>query len=299
MAELTMKRILAAVDLGSQSEDVLSWARWLAKLFGAEVDVVHAVTFDLPPYFTESETNKLAAELKKQRGAIGKRIKHLAARVLGQAPFSVTVREGLALEVIRAVTQETKPDLLVIGSHRHSRLRRMLLGSVAENLFREAPCPTLVVKSSLPAGGVNRILCPVNFSEVAADCARYASAVAERADGDLFLLQAIEQGDTDLSGAQDRLCQWHREGGVVHAQVAEIVRRGDPVKETVTEAQRNGVNLIMVGAQHRRMLDFLTIGRTTEQIVRLSPISVLVVPANASQERQATVQTPAVAPSRT
>jgi nucleotide-binding universal stress UspA family protein len=285
MAKVTMKRILAAIDLGSQSEDVLGWARWLANLFGAEVGVVHAVTFDLPPYFTESETKKFAAQLKKQRGAIGKRIQHLAARVLGEVPFSVTVREGLALEVIRAVTQETKPDLLVIGSHRHSRLQRMLLGSVAENLFREAPCPTLVVKSGLPEGGVSSILCPVNFSEVAADCARYASAVAEQAGVDLFLLQAIEQGDADLRGAQDRLCQWRHQGGTVHAQVAEIVRRGDPVQETVTEARRNGVNLIVVGAQHRKLLDFLTIGRTTEQIVRLSPISVLVVPAGISPGR--------------
>jgi nucleotide-binding universal stress UspA family protein len=284
MAELTVSRILAAIDLGLQSEDVLGWARWAAKLFRAEVEVVHALTLELPPYFTEAATRTLAAQLKKRRGAIGKRVRQLAARVLGDVPFSVEVREGLALDVIRTVAQETKPALLIIGSHGHSRLRRMLLGSVAENLFREAPGPTLVVKSKLPEGGVGSILCPVNFSEVALDCARYASAIAERAGVDLLLLQAVEQGNGDLERVQDRLCRWHREGGALHARVAEIVRRGDPTKETVTEAQRNGVNLIVVGAQHRKLLDFLTIGRTTEHIVRLSPISVLVVPAGPGEQ---------------
>lgn len=295
MAELRMTRILAAIDLGLQSEDVLSWATWFAKLFGARVEIVHAVTLDLPPYFTEAETKTLAAQLKRQRGAIGKRIKQLATRVLGDVPFSVIVREGLALEVIRAVVEETHPDLLVIGSHGHSRLQRMLLGLVAENLFRESTCATLVVKSKLPEPGVSGILCPVNFSEVALDCARYSSTIAERAGADLFLLQATEETDADFSGAQDRLCQWHREAGVVHAQVAEIVRRGDPVKETVTEAQRHGIGLIAVGAQHRRLMDFLTIGRTTERIVRISPISVLVIPAGAGQEHQEKVTTQVVA----
>jgi nucleotide-binding universal stress UspA family protein len=295
MAEFRMTSILAAVDLGSQSEDVLSWARWFAKLFCAKIEIVHALWLDLPPYFTEAETKPLAAQLKRQRGAIGKRIKELAARMLGDVPFSVTVHEGPALEVIRAVAQERHPDLLVIGSHGHSRLQRMLLGSVAENLFREAPCPTLVVKSKPPGDGVKGVLCPINFSEVAMDCARYSSAIAERAGADLFLLQASEETDTDVSGAKDRLCQWHREAGVMHAQVAEIVRHGDPVKETVTEAQRHGIDLITIGVQHRRLMDFLTVGRTTERIVRISPVSVLVVPAGAGRERQEAVPTQAAA----
>jgi nucleotide-binding universal stress UspA family protein len=71
------------------------------------------------------------------------------------------------------------------------------------------------------------------------------------------------------------------------------VRRGNPVEETLTEAQRHGISLIAVGAQHQRLLDFLTIGRTTERIVRASPISVMVVPAGAGRERQEAVPTQA------
>src|SRR5579859_243697 len=283
MAEFTMNRILAALDLGPQSKEILNWARWFAKLFNAKVEIVHALWLDLPRYFTEAETKPLVAEMKRERGAIGRRIKQLAVRALGDVSFSVIVREDQALDVIRAVAQESQPDLMVIGSHGHSRLQRMLLGSVTENLFREAPCPTLVVKSELPADGVSSILCPVNFSEAALDCARYAGAIANRAATDLFMLQAVEQADADVNSAQDQLCQWHRDAGVVHARVAEIVRRGDPVKETLTEVQRHGIGLIAVGAQHHRVMDFLTIGRTTERIVRISPISVLVIPAGADQ----------------
>ncbi len=274
-----MKRILVAVDLGPQSEDLLRWARWFAVLFGASVQVEHAVSLVLPPYFTEAQTKTMAEGVKREFGAIGKRLKQLAKKFLGDVPFTLRVQEGYPLDIIRAAVQETRPDLLILGSHGHGVLRRLLLGSVAENIFREASCPTLIVKSPPPQAGLKRVLCPVNFSELARGCADYSKTLAERAEADLFLLQAVEESEAGLQAARDRLCRWHREGGVACPRVAEIVRRGDPVEETLTEAKRNGIELIVVGARPHRLLDGWIIGRTTEHIVRLSPVSVLVVPA--------------------
>ncbi len=277
-----LKRILAAVDLGPQSAEVLEWARWFAMLFGTSVDVIHSVSVDLPPYFTETQLATFSAELGKERVGVERRLKRLAADVLRNVPFEVTVVEGAAIETIRRAVERVRPDLLVIGSHGHGRWRRLLLGSVAENLFRESSCPTLVVKAKLPPAGVQAILCPVNFSELALECSRYSKAVAEKSGADLFLLQAIEESGADMDSIRDRLCQWHREAGVAHPRVVEIVRRGHPVEETIAEGQRHATSLIVVGAARRTLLGSLVIGRTTEQIVRLSPISVLVVPAGAT-----------------
>jgi len=277
-----LKRILAAVDMGPQSTEVLEWARWFAMLYGASIEVVHAISMDLPPYFTETQVAAFAAGLKKERVGLDRRLKRLAADVLEKVPFEVTVVEGTAIEVIHAAVQRVRPDLLVIGSHGHALWRRLFLGSVAENLFRDTSCPTLIVKAKLPHDGVQRILCPVNFSELALECSRYSKAVAEKSGADLFLLQAVEESGVDVDSIRDRLCQWHREAGVAHPRVVEIVRRGHPVEEAIAEGQRHAISLIVVGAARRTLLGSLVIGRTTEQIVRLSPISVLVVPAGAT-----------------
>jgi nucleotide-binding universal stress UspA family protein len=126
MSEMKMRGILAAVDLGPQSEDLLAWAGWFARLFRANVEVVHALSIGLLPYFTQAQTETLAALLRKECGIVGERIKQLASKASRDVSFTVNVVDGPALQVIRAVVQEDKPDLLVIGSHGHGRLQRML-----------------------------------------------------------------------------------------------------------------------------------------------------------------------------
>jgi nucleotide-binding universal stress UspA family protein len=51
-----------------------------------------------------------------------------------------------ATEIVR-VAQETHCDLIVIGTHGRTGLSRVLMGSVAEKVLRQAPCPVLAVKT--------------------------------------------------------------------------------------------------------------------------------------------------------
>jgi nucleotide-binding universal stress UspA family protein len=55
-----------------------------------------------------------------------------------------------ATEILR-VARETGCDLIVMGTHGWTGLRRLLMGSVAEEVVRKAPCPVLTVKTPLPA----------------------------------------------------------------------------------------------------------------------------------------------------
>ena len=56
------------------------------------------------------------------------------------------LEEGSVIEGILRAANETKCDLIVVGTHGRSGLGRMLLGSVAESVLREAPCLVLTVK---------------------------------------------------------------------------------------------------------------------------------------------------------
>jgi len=60
--------------------------------------------------------------------------------------------EDPAGEILR-LAAEVECDLIVLGTHGRTGLGRVLLGSVAEQVLRRAPCPVLTVKMPLPAAG--------------------------------------------------------------------------------------------------------------------------------------------------
>ena len=74
------------------------------------------------------------AEVKKQAEAAG-------------VKAETFVGEAEAYEAITKLAKEQKADMIVLGSHGRTGLRRLLMGSVAEKVIGYAPCPVLVVKS--------------------------------------------------------------------------------------------------------------------------------------------------------
>ena len=86
---------------------------------------------------------------------------------LEDLPSEFIIQEGSPSEVLLWLSEIKSVDLLAVGSHGHRRMQRLLLGSVAEKLSRQARCPVLVTpESSLPQKfSLRTILCPTNFSE--------------------------------------------------------------------------------------------------------------------------------------
>ncbi|MGE5808350.1 MAG: universal stress protein, partial [Nitrospirota bacterium] len=74
------------------------------------------------------------ADVKKQADAAGVR----AETFVGEAE---------AYQAVNNLAREQKADMIVLGSHGRTGLRRLLMGSVTEKVIGYAPCPVLVVKS--------------------------------------------------------------------------------------------------------------------------------------------------------
>jgi nucleotide-binding universal stress UspA family protein len=62
------------------------------------------------------------------------------------------LEQGDVVEEILRVAEEARCDLIVMGTHGRTGLARLLMGSVAEQVVRRAPCPVLTVKTPFPAG---------------------------------------------------------------------------------------------------------------------------------------------------
>lgn len=282
MSEFLPKQILCAVDLSPASNAVFSWARLIADVFGSRVEVIHADWSQPPRYFTEGQLSALDSEETLRRQALERDLQNLAQTVFGsQVPFTTSVVEGHAVDVVLKRLKSSPPDLVVMGSHGHSGVARMLLGSVAENVVHEAPCPTLIVRgAAIPAGQrqLQRVLCPVNLTDTARACAELASSVAAALGAELSVMQAVEDGPAHVEGSHQRLCQWVTDDTRRHCRVSEVVLKGDAAEQIVLLARREKIDLIVLGAEHRSFLEFSILGRTAERVLRHSPSSVLLVP---------------------
>ena len=150
---LTIKRIVAPTDFSRHSELSLDAAVDLAEKFGAELQALHVVVpqiyqsempeMMMPPVedLTEDMLTATRRRMEHWRQTAPKGLK-LATHVIES-----TRKEDIA---ICDFAEKQAADLIVIGSHGHTGLMHLLLGSTAEHVVRHAHCPVLVVKPRVP-----------------------------------------------------------------------------------------------------------------------------------------------------
>jgi nucleotide-binding universal stress UspA family protein len=276
------QRILTPVDLSSASPVVLRWARLFAETYQARVEVMHADQLEYPPYFLPAQVQELNAEARRHRSVLDKILAEVARDNLGpNVQSEITILESHPVEAILKHAEEHHPDLIVMGSHGRSGIPRMRLGSVAENVMRQAAVPTLVVRAfaDKPAPQkISRVLCPVNFTEHGFRCLELSAEVAAAFGAELVVMHSVEQRYADLEQTREELCQWVPEAVRLNCYVTEAVRQGNPAEQILLAARERGVDLIVLGAQHRPFLEFTTLGTTTERVMRHADSAVLVLP---------------------
>jgi nucleotide-binding universal stress UspA family protein len=145
---IDLKRILVPTDFSKFSQNALSYAAALAEKFGAELYLLHVVqnigvmipdmVNVVPPIMPSNEQMTGAV-----REALDRVIKDNKLERFKPKP---EVRLGTPFYEIIQFAKETNADLIVMGTHGHSGLAHMLLGSVTEKVVRKAPCPVLTVR---------------------------------------------------------------------------------------------------------------------------------------------------------
>jgi nucleotide-binding universal stress UspA family protein len=143
----SFRRILIPTDFSEASRKALPHAAELARRYGAELVLMHAmeppiqpVSFGVGPVVVPPIDDALRNKVKES-------LEQLRREDLGKAQTRCLVREGRAyLEIVQAAQNEGC-DLIVIATHGYTGLKHMLLGSTTERVVRTAHCPVLTVKA--------------------------------------------------------------------------------------------------------------------------------------------------------
>ena len=187
---------MLATDFSPASEAALPYALTIARHYGSELFVAHVI----PPEFADLIAPERAPTIRQeaQRFAQQNMERFLSAgrqRGVSCQPF---IGEGAIWDVLQEMIQQNGIDLIVLGTHGRRGLRKLLLGSVAEEVFRMAPCPVLTVgpkTSEIQSMDVHldHILYPLEFVPDTSNAAAYAVSLAEEYHAKLTFMKVFEE----------------------------------------------------------------------------------------------------------
>ena len=133
----SMQRILCPVDFSESSTIALNYAAKFGAGVGAELILLHA--FDRPATLDmEGQSNPADTTLHEQLENVRPDTENVqVTRVL---------HAGSTGEVICWLAEDRACDLIIMGTHGHTGLKHLLLGSTAEYVLRHARCPVLTIR---------------------------------------------------------------------------------------------------------------------------------------------------------
>jgi nucleotide-binding universal stress UspA family protein len=218
------------------------------------------------------------------------------------------LQEGEAASGILDVAQESRCDLIVMGTQGRTGLNRLMMGSVAEHVVRSAPCPVVTVKapprepatategpteeaSPIPAAvPIRTILHPTDLSDPCAEAFRVACSLAgdhvarvivvhvpEPLAAPAGMAPAPPPPEGHRGGMEEWLCRAHQSAPGI--QVECRVEAGDVATGIVSAARATACDLIVMGTHGRTGLGRLLMGSVAETVLRTAPCPVLVVKA--------------------
>lgn len=295
----TLDTVLVTSSLAKAGTPVVCQALALAKAGGADAVLAHALhptaadgvgPEDLAPG-ADSEESAALEELQAQAAGCPERPHSLEHRVV----------VGVAHRAIARLADESAADLVVVGAQEDDTLTKKLLGSTADRLARRCRAPVLVVRGALePRPG--RLLLPVDLSSCSVRSLQHALVLLEAlapsegiAGTLLYVLGPKEQllYPGDPTQTRDRLDRELRllsarvlaRGSAMHLEVR--VAEGDPCRVILKQAEYEGTDWIVLGSHGRGGFERFLMGSVASEVVRHSPISVLVVPPVGSAENTA------------
>ncbi|MFB6084961.1 MAG: universal stress protein [Halorientalis sp.] len=278
------ERILVPTDRSDPARQALERAADIANRYDATLTALHVVD--------TRELDRSEAVDERTRAARAELDETIADLDVDPKPETV-VRAGIPSEEIIDYAEESGMDLIVMGTHGRTGVRRYLLGSVAEKVVRLSDVPVLRVHPEEIDGGTTsyeRILVPTDGSEgadVAVDC---ATDLARTYGATLHAVSVVDTGATapdvqfgtiadqlrnHATDAVEAVADAADEAGVGETETAVLEGRPyDAIRTYVDEAD---VDLIVMGTHGRSGIDRYLLGSVAEKLVRTASVPVLTV----------------------
>jgi len=196
--EVKLDSVLVATDFSTASKQAVLYATAIARRHNSKLFIAHVVT-------SPSESGLMDG----WRAGQAEIIEQLLANRLDGIDHELVVRSGQVGEVLSRLIAEKRIDLVVLGTRGRTGVLKLLLGSVAENIFRRALHPVLTVGPNIsgqnPEIAPERILAATGFAAHSVYGVRYAIGLAQNLRASIALLHVVTEAGEVSGDAKSRL----------------------------------------------------------------------------------------------
>ncbi len=283
---ITLKNILFATDLSQAADAAAPIAIQVARRYGAKVYGIHVNRFDDYTAAAPNAWIAMAEAAEKETKEDGERLNEQLQGI----EHEVVIGEGNIWEVVSNLIKEKEIDLVVLGTRGRTGLGKTILGSVAEQILRQSPCPVLTVGPhvNLWSDEYAKMREILYATDLAADfpvAAPYAISLAQENQAHLVLLHVIEDakagdlvdGPEVVDLKERKLQHLVTEQAGLWCDPTYIVEQGPAAEKILDVSRRRPTDLIVMGARPAKgFATHLNIG-TVHKVVSQATCPVLTV----------------------
>ena len=283
---IALKNILFATDFSPAADAAAPFAIQVAQSYGAKMYGVHVNPFDNYTAAAPDAWAAMAAAAERQTKEHAQRLNEQLKGV----EHEVVIGEGNIWEVISNLIKQKEIDLIVLGTRGRTGLGKALLGSIAEQILRQAPCPVLTVGPHVTlqpekAVKMHEILYATDLAVDFPAAAPYAISLAQENQAHLALLYVIENQKTgelvhsaELTDSKlYKLRQLVPQEAELWCEPRYLVEQGIPAEKILEAADRQHADLIVLGAQPAKWLATHLNAGTVHKVVSEAKCPVLTV----------------------
>lgn len=296
---LQISTILHPTDFSDCAEAALVYAIDLARRYDAELHLFHVASqFGENPIIGAIDAMREEEALyRRLRDEADARMQTMLSRhdlsdIYIKRVYTRGATPGRVI-VDYAVSEDV--DLIVLGTHGRHGLRRLLMGSVAEEVTHRASCPVLLIREPgvpLKEVAINRIQVSIDFSAYSVNALAYAKQLAALYDAMLDVHHVIdpvldetlqktgwkyrEQTERALQEhALDKLV-WFSSAvrGPAPLEITQHVSKGNPARQINASAEARKADLLVIASHGLRGLNKCPVGSVTDHVVRAAPCPV-------------------------
>jgi nucleotide-binding universal stress UspA family protein len=193
-SEITFDHVLFATDFSPASDAAFTYAATIADRYHPKLYVAHVINLEPFDLIAAESTPSMIKQAHEQ--ARQKIERMLVTRGLQADRYEIIVAEGVVSDALIDILRRNRIDLAVLGTHGRRAFKKLLLGSIAEEVFRTAPCPVLTIgpktASVVSKAEVRHVLYPLEFAPDSGGAAKYAVSLAERYGAKLTIMNVRE-----------------------------------------------------------------------------------------------------------
>ena len=262
---VSLTKILVTTDFSEVSDRALDYAIALARRYDARIYLTHVITPD-PFQFAEPQLAQATYEKVRQAAEEGMTDILISGRLRGVA-HEVLLEEGNVWPTLQRLIEKHEIDLVVAGTHGRGKIQKIMIGSVAEEIFRQADTVVLTVGPAVKGAAqqeieLRHILFATDFGPGAERAAAHAFSLAQEHNAHLTLLHVIENAAayTEQSVARQREINVVRMKQLMPPDAKDWckpefrVTFGSAIEEILIGARECKADLIVMGAKPRKSL---------------------------------------------